>query len=180
VDYTEIKQDGTNFIINLQATPYVEGCVKDTLPFKMGIPLNVVGLPGGSYSVTVNGKRADFKLDIAPSDASLRTAEMPVSRADIQVPSVSIDVGHGSPIPMHAIVSLDLPGYCAQLGEVRMHRAENTFFIRLVAYLPQESDCNPDTLPFLLQVPLNIVNLPEGTYEVNVNGTSTTFDLPVQ
>ena len=183
VEYTEIKQDGSNFIISLFATPdvggpAVDGCIKDTLPFKMGIPLNVVDLPAGSYSVTVNGSRADFKLDTATSTSTLplQAADMPIVKNDIQVDSVNIDFGVGSPIPTHAIVSGNLPNACAQLGEVRVHSEGTTFFVRLVAYVPTRTDCNPDTLPFRLEVPLNIVNLPEGPYEVNVNGVTASFD----
>ncbi len=180
VEYTEIKQEGSNFIIKLAATPYMEGCVRDTLPFQMSIPLSVVGLPGGTYSATVNGKRADFKLDTAGSDSLLQTAERSFAKADIKVDAVSVEHGVGSPIPTHAIVSANLPTSCAQLGEVRLHRAEKIFFVQLLAYLPAQADCNPDTLPFRLEVPLNIANLPEGTYEVNVNGAITTFDIPIQ
>ncbi len=178
VEHTEIKQDGSNFIITLSATPAVEGCVQDTLPFKMGIPLNVVDLPAGSYSVTVNGSRAEFGLDASRgnSTSSLRTADMPIVKDDIQVDAVNIDYGLGSPIPVHAIVSGNLPIACAQLGEVRLHRDGTTFFVRLVAYVPAQTDCNPDTLPFRLEIPLNIVNLPEGPYEVNVNGVTASFD----
>ena len=61
-----------------------------------------------------------------------------------------------------------------------MHRDGNNFFVRLIAHLPAQTECNNDTLPMRLEIPLNIVNLPEGTYEVNVNGTTTTFDIPVQ
>jgi len=114
----------------------------------MGIPLNVVDLPAGSYSVIVNGSRADFKLDTATSTSTLRTVDMPIVKNDIQVDSVNIDFGVGSPIPTHAIVSGNLPNACAQLGEVRAHRDGTTFFVRLVAYIPAQTDCNPDTLPF--------------------------------
>ena len=176
VEHTEIRQDGSNFIVNLSATPRVEGCLPDTLPFKMGIPLNVVDLPAGSYSVTVNGSRAEFQLDAGNSSATLRTADMPIVKNDIQVDAVSIDIGVGSPIPVHAIVSANLPNACAQLGEVRVHRDGTTFVVRLVAYVPAQTDCNPDTLPFRLEVPLNIVNLPEGPYQVNVNGVTASFD----
>lgn len=181
VEYTEIKQDGSNFIISLFATPdaggpAVDSCIKDPLPFKMGIPLNVVDLPAGPYSVTVNGSRADFKLDTATPASSLRTADMPIVKRDIQIDSVNVDFGVGSPIPTHAIVSGNLPNSCAQLGEVRVHHDGTTFFVRLVAYLPAQTDCNPDTLPFRLEIPLNIVNLPEGPYEVNVNGVTASFD----
>ncbi len=182
VEQTEIKQDGSNFIINLFATPdaggpAVDSCIKDAIPFRMSIPLNVVDLPAGSYSVTVNGSRSDFKLDTANSTSSLRTADMPFNKADIKVDDVNIEVGVGSPIPVHAIISANLPNACAQLGEIRVHQAETAFFIQLLAYVPAQTDCNPDTLPFRLEVPLNILNLPEGPYEVNVNGATASFDL---
>ena len=181
VEYTEIKQDGSNFIITLAATPdmggpAVDGCIKDPMVFKMGIPLNVVDLPAGSYSVIVNGSRSDFKLDTDNSTSSLRTADMPYNKTDIQVDAVNVDIGRGSPIPIHAIVSANLPNVCAQLGEVRVHRDETTFFVRLVAYVPAQADCNPDTLPIRIEVPLNIAFTPEGPYEVNVNGVAASFD----
>jgi len=182
VEQTEIKQDGSNFLINLFATPdaggpAVDSCIKDAIPFRMSIPLNVVDLPAGSYSVTVNGSRADFKLDTANSTSSLRTADLPFDKTDIQVDEVTIEVGVGSPIPVHAVISANLPNPCAQLGEIRVHQAETAFFIQLLAYVPAQTDCNPDTLPFRLEVPLNILNLPEGPYQVNVNGATASFDL---
>ncbi len=177
VEHTEIEQDGSNFILTLFATPAnEEGCIKDTLPFKMGIPLNVIGLPAGSYSVTVNGMRADFSLDAGNSTSSLRTADMPIVKDDIRVDSVNIEYGVGSPLPVHAVVSGNLPNACAQLGEIRLHRDETTFFIRLVAYVPAQTDCNEDSIPFRLEVPLNVVNLPEGPYVVNANGVTASFD----
>ena len=183
VEHTEIKQDGSNFIITLFATPdiggpAVDGCIKDPMYFKMGIPLNVVDLPAGSYSVTVNGSRADFKLDTATSTSSLplRAADMPFNKADIQVDAVNVDIGRGSPLPIHAIVSANLPNACAQLGEVRVHRNETTFFVRLIAYVPAQTDCDPDTLPMRIEVPLNIAYAPEGPFEVNVNGATASFD----
>ena len=183
VEHTEVKQDGSNFIITLFATPdiggpAVDGCIKDPMYFKMGIPLNVVDLPAGSYSVTVNGSRADFKLDTATSTSSLplRAADMPFNKADIQVDAVNVDIGRGSPLPIHAIVSANLPNACAQLGEVRVHRNETTFFVRLIAYVPAQTDCNPDTLPMRIEVPLNIAYAPEGPFEVNVNGVTASFD----
>ncbi len=181
VKHTEIKQDGSNFIITLSATPDVggpaaDGCIKDPMYFKMGIPLNVVDLPAGSYSVTVNGSRADFKLDTANSTSSLLTADMPFEKTDIQVDAVNVDIGRGSPLPVHAIVSANLPNACAQLGEVRVHRDETTFFVRLIAYVPKQTDCNPDTLSMRVEIPLNIAFAPEGPYEVNVNGVTASFD----
>jgi len=181
VEHTEIKLDGSNFVITLFASPdvggpAVDGCIKDPMYFKMGIPLNIVDLPAGSYSVTVNGSRADFKLDIANSVSSTRTVDMIIVKSDIQVDDVNIDIGRGSPIPIHAIVSANLPNACAQLGEVRVHRDKTTFFVRLIADSPAQADCNPDTLPIRIEVPLNIAFAPEGPYDVNVNGVTAGFD----
>lgn len=185
VEQTEIRQDGTNFIISLFATPdmggpAVDSCIKDPTPFKMSIPLSVVDLPAGTYSATVNGVRAEFELKNDSTTTFLMTADLPISKGDIPVDNVSVEVGIGSPIPVHAVVSANLPSYCAQLGEVRLHRDGNTFFVQLLSYRLTETECNSDTLPIRLNVPLNIINLPEGTYEVNVNGVTTTFKIPVQ
>ncbi len=178
VEYTEIKQDGSDFRITLSAIPSNdEACIQDTLPFKMSIPLNVIDLPAGDYSVTVNGSRADFSLDTGNVTSSLPLTGASVTKHDIQVDDVSIEVGVGSPIPVKAVVSGSLPNVCAQLGEVRLHRAENTFFVQLLAYLPGQNDCAYNSVPpFRLEIPLNVVNLPKGTYEVNVNGATASFD----
>ena len=184
VEYVEQKQDGSNFIINVSTIPSTkETCLKDTLPFRMRIPLNVISLPAGKYSVEVNGVHSDFNLGSGTSAASLQTAAMPIVKNDIQVDNVNVEIGVGSPIPVHAIVSGNLPIACAQLGEIRLHRDEKTFFVQLLAYLPAQTDCSKDTIPFRAEIPLNMVNLPEGTYVVNVNGATTSFDprtTPVQ
>ena len=181
IEYTEVKQDGTNFIIELSAIPSnADGCIQDTLPFRMSIPLNVIGLPAGDYSVTVNGSRADFRLESGNSTSSPPTADPPIVKDDIQVDDVTIEVGVGSPIPVKAVVSGNLPNACAHLGEVRLHRDETTFFVQLLAYLPEQTECTPDVIPFRLEIPLNIVNLPNGTYEIIVNGETANFTLPIK
>ncbi len=181
VEYVRTVQDGSTFLLEVGTLPSdAEGCVQDPLPFRMSIPLNILDLPVGEYGVDVNGVRGEFKVENSSSTGELRTQGMPNYKDDIQVDDVRIEVGVGSPIPVHAVVSANLPKSCGQAGEIQLKRDGNTFFVRLVAELPAQTDCNNDTLPMRFEIPLNIVNLPEGTYEVNVNGTSTTFDIPVQ
>jgi hypothetical protein len=181
LEYVRTVQDGSNFIIALGTTPSTDkDCAQDTLPFRMSIPLNILDLPVGKYTAEVNSVRGEFTVANSVSTGDLRTAEMPNYRDDIHVDNVSVDVGVGSPIPVHAVISANLPKSCGQLGEVQLKRDGSIFFVRLSAELPAQTDCNNDSLPFRLEIPLNIVNLPEGTYEVNVNGASTTFDIPVQ
>lgn len=181
VEHTEIKQNGSNFVITLFATPDVggpalDGCIKDPMPFKIRIPLNVVNLPAGSYTVMVNDSHTNFQLGADDSASPLPIADIPFIKADIQVDAVNVEIGRGSPLPIHAIVSANLPNTCAQLGEVRLHRDETTFFVRLVAHIPAQANCIPDTLPIRIKIPLNIAFTPDGPYTVNVNGVTESFD----
>ena len=82
----------------------------------------------------------------------------------------------GSPIPVNAIVSGKLLLACAQLGEVRVHHGDASFFIRLVVYLAAQTDNAEEHIPFRLEIPLNIVNLPEGSSDGNINGATASFD----
>ncbi len=98
----------------------------------------------------------------------------------INVGDVQIQVGVGSPIPVDVFVSGEWPGLCAQLAQVNMTQGDLSFDYELLA-TPEEEGCPPDMLglPFRIGIPLNVVELPEGTYTVTVNGVSTTFDAPV-
>lgn len=181
VEFVEVIQDGSLFKIYVGTVPSTDGdCVADTVPFRMKLPLNVVGLPAGSYAVEVNSVRADFALDGETQSTALVTQETPMIKDEIQVDDVSIEVGLGSPRPVTAVISANLPNACAQLGEVQMHREGNQYFVRLIAHVPARTDCNPDPLPMRIELPLNTINLPDGTYEVLVNGATTTFEMPLK
>lgn len=181
VEFVEVIQDGALFKIHVGTLPSKDAaCAADTVPFRMKIPLNVVGLPAGSYAVEVNGVHAGFKLDLESAATELHTQEMPITNDEIVVDEVSVEVGLGSPRPVSAVMSANLPSACAQLGQVQMHREGNQYFVRLIAYVPAEMDCNPDTLPMRIELPLNTINLPDGTYEVLVNGASSTFEMPLK
>lgn len=177
IELVQQRLEGSTFHITLSTIPSsAEGCVQDSLPFRMMIPLNVVNVPAGSYSVEVNGSRADFTLETGNTTSSLPSADSVITKDDVQVDHVQVEVGVGSPIPVHAIVSLSLPSTCAQIGEIRLHREGNTFYVRLIADIAERPDCIADSIPFRLEIPLNIVNLPQGEYVVNVNGAEALFD----
>lgn len=98
----------------------------------------------------------------------------------IDVQHVQVEVGVGSPIPVEVMVSGGWPGLCAQLAQVTMTQGDFSFDYELLA-TPEEEGCPPDNvgLPFAFRIPLNVVELQEGTYTVTVNGVSTSFDAPV-
>jgi hypothetical protein len=108
---------------------------------------------------------------VAPSAPA---AELP----KMKVHDVQMQIGVGSPIPVDAFISAELPDICAQLAEVKMTQKDFTFDVTLRVTPGTRDECRRDTLPLRMYVPLNMVNQPAGTYTVNVNGASTTFQWP--
>lgn len=181
VEFVEVVQNEAVFKIFVGTIPSTEPfCLEDTPSFRMKVPLNVGDLPVGTYFVEVNGVRADFDItDSASTATDLRNADTPFVERDVLVDDVSIEVGRGSPLPVHAVVSANLPNGCSQLGRIQIHREGNTFYVRLGSTMPAQTECNPDALPARIEIPLSIITLPEGTYEVNVNGTTGSFNIPI-
>ncbi|NTU62794.1 MAG: hypothetical protein HGB05_05170 [Chloroflexi bacterium] len=89
-----------------------------------------------------------------------------------------MQIGVGSPIPVDAFISAELPDICAQLAEVRLTQKNFMFEIALSVTPGAREECQRDTLPFRMVVPLNMVNQPAGTYTMKANGASTTFQWP--
>jgi hypothetical protein len=98
----------------------------------------------------------------------------------IPVEDVQVEVGVGSPIPVHVNVAGSWPDLCAQLAEVHQTFTDDYIAISLLA-TPADPTCPPDNLglPFALAIPINVVEMPEGSYTVDVSGVRTTLDVPV-
>jgi hypothetical protein len=99
----------------------------------------------------------------------------------LTVTDVAVDVGVGSPIPLEIVASGDWPDPCAQLAQVTSEIQGTDIRITLLA-TPANPSCPPDNVgvPFRIAVPLNPVELPNGTYSVVVNSTTESFVWPSQ
>jgi hypothetical protein len=95
----------------------------------------------------------------------------------VQVDSVSVEVGVGSPIPVEVIVSGSWPDLCAQLSQITQVIDGSNIEITLLA-TPADPDCPPDYLglPFRIAIPLNIAEMSLDTYRITINGVQATFD----
>jgi len=102
----------------------------------------------------------------------------PTALQSMPVHSVSVEIGVGSPIPVDAFISAELPDTCAQLAKVEMQQKDFRFEIALRVTPGTREECFRDTLPFRMYVPLNMVNQSDGAYIVEVNGASATFTWP--
>ncbi len=112
------------------------------------------------------------------SSPTLQTSSVPDLNSSRLVPVEQVDVqtGVGSPISVNIVASGSWPDRCAQLTEVQQNIENSTIMLTLLA-TPEEKNCPPDPLglPFGLSIPINIVQLPIGTYTITVNGVSTSF-----
>ena len=105
----------------------------------------------------------------------------PTALRPLSVAAVSVEIGVGSPIPVEIVASGDWPDLCAQLAQVTSKIHGTTIEIGLYA-TAAKADCPPDHVgvPFRIAVPLNPVELPAGTYAINVNGVSASLTWPPQ
>lgn len=58
------KREGDTFFITIKTYRTPDPCIQIIVPFEVKIPLNVYGLPAGTYTVDVNGVQATFDLEI--------------------------------------------------------------------------------------------------------------------
>jgi hypothetical protein len=165
---------GNAIEISLLATPADPNCPPDHagLAFRQAVPLNVVQLPAGSYTVLVNGATAAFDWQPGVTGPTGPVAD------PAQVTGVDVVVeGSRAVKSVRVIVSGYLPDTCSQLGGVSLHRQGTSFAITVLANTFETGQpCEAASIPFELAVPLNLTHLPAATYEVNVNGLTATFD----
>jgi hypothetical protein len=141
-------------------------------------PLNVTDLCDGTYFLELMESILLYKFEHDNSTSELRFADALLS-GSLQIDDLNIEISGALPLPVHAVVSGKLPNSCSQLGEIQLHRDGKQFIAQLVAYIPAEVDCGQDSIPFQVEIPINTANLPEGTYEVIVNGKTASFVPPL-
>ena len=116
------RYEGKTFDITLLATAADPACPPDFLglPFRIAIPINVVELPEGQYTVTANGATTTFSVPVtspasqppAEDPALLPTVEAPVTPAPAEttpVASTAAGVAHyQGPNPYRATPAFDV------------------------------------------------------------------------
>ncbi len=96
---------------------------------------------------------------------------------EAQVQSVDIQLLDTDPPQVNAVVRGTLSEACATLAPAQVSYASNLFEIKLDAVSPTDRGCAQVTAPFETTVPLDIQDLPAGTYTVHANGVSAVFTL---
>jgi len=94
------------------------------------------------------------------------------------VDEIDIFILESFPVQVQVIASGNLPDPCTEISEVLQEREGDTFFITIKTYRPP-GFCIQVLAPFEEIIPLEVYELPAGTYTVDVNGAQDTFDLEV-
>ena len=80
---------------------------------------------------------------------------------------------------VNLIVKGQMPDACTHTGDITQKRVENTFHIVVPAERPADTICAQVLTPYEQTVRLDARDLPKGTYTVDVNGVTATFELAV-
>ena len=99
-------------------------------------------------------------------------------RREAQVQSVEVQVANSAPLQVNAVVRGVLTESCATLGESQVQYTPNAFQITVYVDNRAEIGCAQVTTPFETSIPLEVEDLPAGSYTVIANGASTGFTLP--
>src|SRR5215211_6335911 len=103
--------------------------------------------------------------------------EVPTLASVAVVKSIEILFLESFPLQVHAVIRGDLPDAgCTTIASVEQVREENTFKLTLVTTADPLALCAPAPTPFEEVVPLDVKNLPAGTYTVEAGGTEQTFE----
>ena len=179
VAQVEQRLSGTRFEIEILANPADPDCPPDLvgLSYLLTIPLNMTSLPAGTYTVAVNGMETSFEWSNASSSA-LPASENPAGDLrPLTVEGLAVEIGRGSPLPVEVVASGTWPDLCAQLAEVSQQLSGDRIEISLSAS-PADPACPADLvgIPFRVAVPLNMAEVPFGTFTVVVNGVEIPFE----
>jgi inhibitor of cysteine peptidase len=121
----------------------------------------------------VAGCSATPDADLTPDATDGGGAEL------VNVESVEVRVLESFPVQVQAVARGTLPDGCAGVGEESVTRAGDVFEVTLPAGPSELAVCSAEPASFEAAIPLDVQGLEAGTYTVDVNGVTATFELAV-
>jgi len=95
------------------------------------------------------------------------------------VDDIDIAILESFPVQINVIARGNLPDACTRIDDITVNREGNTFMVTITTLRPAGAVCAQVVTPFEEVVALDVVGLEAGTYTVNVNGITGTFQLQV-
>ena len=95
------------------------------------------------------------------------------------VENIEIMTLESFPVQVRVSASGNLPDGCTEIDEIQTERTGNTFKITISTKRPADAICTQALVPFTETIPLEVRGLEAGTYTVDVNGVTGTFELAI-
>lgn len=111
-------------------------------------------------------------------DTSTITPGQP-ERGQAMVESVDVLLMESFPVQISVIARGQLPDGCTQIDEVITQQSGDTFRIAVTTVRLPDQVCTQALVPFEQTIALDAVGLEAGTYNVSVNGVTSSFTLDV-
>lgn len=93
------------------------------------------------------------------------------------VENIEIMILESFPVQVHVTATGNLPDGCTEIDEIQTEKTGNTFKVSISTKRPRDAICTQALVPFTETIPLEVRGLEAGTYTVDVNGVTDTFEL---
>lgn len=93
------------------------------------------------------------------------------------VDGIDILILESFPVQINVIARGNLPDGCTQIDAITQERTDNTFKVTITTARPAAAACTEALVPFEETISLDVYGLPAGSYTVDVNGVSGSFEL---
>ena len=101
------------------------------------------------------------------------------TRGQATVNSIDVQILESFPVQVNVVARGDLPDSCTQIDEIITQQTGNTFRVAITTLRQPAASCTQALVPFEQSIPLDVVGLPAGSYNVSVNGVQGSFTLAV-
>jgi hypothetical protein len=95
------------------------------------------------------------------------------------VETIDVLIMESFPVQVQVIARGALPDGCTTIDQAVSEREGNEFRVTITTVRPADAICTEALVPFEEAVRLDVLNLPSGTYTVDVNGITGSFELEI-
>ncbi len=178
IDQIVQTREGNAFRVSITTVRATgKACAQSLVPFEEIIPLQVVGLQAGDYTVTVNDVSTTFQLS-ADNVAQTQPEPGRVIVDEAAVSSVEVGPVPGDALLLTIVVRGNLPDGCTKIARVTHAVEGHELRITVTTERPADLMCTEALVPFEQAIPIQIATLPTSTIAVIANGVRTTFERP--
>ena len=137
--------------------------------------LALVGSLLAACSGDNGGQSVGTPTPVQSSGAGTATGDVITGQAPVD--SVEVVMLESFPVQVQLNVKGNLPDSCTTLDQVNQSRDGNTFNVTIITKRPAGAMCATVVTPYEKNIPLDVAGLKAGTYTVNVNNATQTFEL---